>query len=214
VADIFTEVDEDVRRDRAFQLWKRYGNYVVGAAVVVVIATAGFVAWRDYDRKQIYAEAARFAAASELQAKGNTAQALAAFGAIVRDGRPGYAQLARLRQAAIMAQSGDVAGALAIYRALTADSGVEREIRDIAQVLATLNDLDNLDPAGIDRQLAALAGANSPWRYTALELSALAAARGGDAAKARELYAKIADDPAAPASLRARAAEMLAALAG
>ena len=214
MADIFTEIDEEIRHDRALELWKRYGNHLVGAAVAVVIATAGFVAWREYDRKQVYAEAARFAAASELQAKGNTAEALAAFGAIVRDGRPGYAQLASLRGAAIMAQSGDVAGALATYRALAADSRVEREIRDIAQVLATLNNLDNLDPAGIDQQLAAVAGANSPWRYTALELSALAAARGGDTAKARELYAKIADDPAAPASLRARAAEMLAALAG
>jgi hypothetical protein len=59
-----------------------------------------------------------------------------------------------------------------------------------------------------------LAVESSPWRHSAREILALVAVRRGDAAKAADLYRKIADDQAAPQGLRARAAEMLAAVGG
>lgn len=214
MADIFTEVDEEVRRERALKLWRRYGNYLIGAAVVVVAATAGWTAWRDYDRRQAEAQAARFVAAADLEAAGENDKALAAFGAIAKDGRAGYAVLARLREAAIKARTGDAGGAAATYHAVASDGSAPPELRNVATILAAMVDIERLPPADLERRLAALAEGTSPWRHTAFELMAIAAARAGDAARARELYAKIADDPAAPPGLRARAAEMLAALPG
>ena len=32
MSDIFREVDEDVRRDRAAEFWKKYQNYVIAFA--------------------------------------------------------------------------------------------------------------------------------------------------------------------------------------
>ena len=52
----------------------------------------------------------------------------------------------------------------------------------------------------------------SPWRATALELTAAARLKSGDTSGALTLYNSLADDLAAPQSLRARAAEMAAAL--
>jgi hypothetical protein len=57
-----------------------------------------------------------------------------------------------------------------------------------------------------------LTAGNSPWRHSALELTALLAQRSGDAAKAREIYTSLADDPTTPRQLRGRAAEMVAVL--
>ena len=37
------EIDEELRRERLMKLWERYGAYAVGAAVLIVAATAG---WR------------------------------------------------------------------------------------------------------------------------------------------------------------------------
>ena len=54
--------------------------------------------------------------------------------------------------------------------------------------------------------------AGGPCRATARELLALLALDAGDRAGARGLYAKIADDREAPAGLRQRATQMLAAL--
>ena len=43
MSDIFQEVDEEVRRERLEQLWKRYGIYII-AAVLLVLACVG--GWR------------------------------------------------------------------------------------------------------------------------------------------------------------------------
>jgi hypothetical protein len=51
VADIFQEVDEDIRKDKATELWKKYGGIVIGACLAVVIGTGANVGWgREYDR--------------------------------------------------------------------------------------------------------------------------------------------------------------------
>lgn len=214
MSDIFTEVDEEVRRDQAFKYWQRYGKYVIAGAVAIVVATGGYVAYRDWSRKQATAEGARFIAATDLAAQGQNAPAATAFADIAKDGPAGYAALARLRAAALKAEAGDAAGAAEIYRAIAADSAVDRDLRDAATYLAALQVAGTADPAELERQLASLTTPRNAWRHSAWEAIAIAALRGGDTAKARELYTKIADDADAPAGLRARAAEMLAVLGG
>jgi hypothetical protein len=62
--------------------------------------------------------------------------------------------------------------------------------------------------------LQPLTEADSPWRYSALERTAVLARRAGDTAKAEQILTSLADDLNAPRELRRRAAEMLAAVKG
>ena len=48
MSDIFREVDEDLRRDRMERVFKRYGGIMLAAALAVVAATGGTVAWRNW----------------------------------------------------------------------------------------------------------------------------------------------------------------------
>ena len=41
MADIFDEIEEDLRRDRMKEIWQRYGNYILGLAVLIIIGVAG-----------------------------------------------------------------------------------------------------------------------------------------------------------------------------
>ena len=52
MADIFQEVDEDLRRDRATALWRKYGIYVLGVAIALVAGTAAWSGWRYYETRQ------------------------------------------------------------------------------------------------------------------------------------------------------------------
>lgn len=212
MSDVFQEVDEELRRDKAADLWKRYGSYVAGVAIAIVVGTGIHVAWRDYTQNQAATQGAEFFAATALASSGDREKAIPAFDALARNASSGYAVLARMREAALKAEGGDRAAAAAIYQSVADDSGAAKELRDAARLLAGLQKIESLDPAELDRQIAALRADTNPWRHTALEMAAVAATRAGDAAKARELFAKIADDPAAPTSARGRAAEMIAAL--
>ena len=45
----FHEIDDAVRRDDMKLWWKRWGTWVVGAAVAAVVAVAAMVGYRQYD---------------------------------------------------------------------------------------------------------------------------------------------------------------------
>ena len=62
MTDIFQEVDEEVRRDKAAEFWKKYQNLIFGAAVLIVLASAGFRYWQ-YEK-----ERAEQAAGDQFQA--------------------------------------------------------------------------------------------------------------------------------------------------
>lgn len=212
LADIFQEVDEDLRRDKATEYWARYGRYVIAAVVFVVVATASYVGWTEYRQQQQIAYGERFAVALSLIQEKKPEDALIAFGGLAEDASNGYATLARFRAAAIKTGEGDKAGAAEIYDAIAKDDGVDTIYANLAGLYYVLNTLETGDPADILKRLDPLAAADSPWRFSARELSALVELRKGDEAKAREQYTKLADDPKTPSGARARAAEMLRAL--
>ena len=214
MSDIFQEIDEDLRRDRFTQLWKRYGNYVAVAAALIVLGTAGTVGWREYKERQNAAQADAFLKAMDQAQAGNADAAKAAFGQLAKDAGAGYATLARLQQAALMAKGGDNAGAVKLYEEIAVDARVEQALRDLAVILIGQHTIESADPAQLTQRLQPLAQDKNPWRHSAMEMQALLAKRDGDTAKAKEIYTKLADDLSAPQGLRARATEMLAILGG
>src|SRR5688500_9742342 len=66
MSDIFREVDEDLRRDRLEMIWMRYGAAFVGAVLVIVAGTAGFVAWRNHQHAEAETKTAQLADALRL----------------------------------------------------------------------------------------------------------------------------------------------------
>ena len=214
MADIFQEVDEELRQENYLKLWRKYGGVLIGVVVAIIVVTAVYVGWRDYRTAQRLEEGARFVEAVDLAASEQTEAALAALASLAQEADTGYATLASLRQAALLADGGDVAGAVAIYDRIAADADVDRGFRDLAVILSTLSTLETSAPDAMLARLGPLTSEGNPWRHTALELSALVAQRTGDAGRAREIYAGLADDAEAPPSLRSRATEMLATLGG
>lgn len=212
MADVFREVDEELRRDRAEQLWKKYGTYIVAVALGIVLAVAGLQGWRAYQQSQREELAAQYAAAQELVQSGDTTAGLAGFAAMGEVGAGGYRGLAALREAALRAESGDTAGAIAIWDRLAEDSGLGVGFRQVAALLSVMHQVNEGDPAALQARLAPLTGPGQAFRATALELSAVLALRAGDRETARSHYRALADDREVPTGLRGRATQMLNAL--
>ncbi|MEX2643572.1 MAG: tetratricopeptide repeat protein [Acetobacterales bacterium] len=210
MSDIFREVDQELKQERYALLWKKYGHYVLGLAVVLVLGVAGYQGWDWYRSSVRMSESARFVEAMELVVEGRQQDALGRFEALAADSSTGYEVLARFRAASLRRQAGDGAGALSVYEEIVADESVDDIYRQLANLLIALDTLDEAEPAALQERLEPLARPGAPWRHTAREALAALALRRGNAEDAAGLYRELSDDGEAPQGIRARAAEMLA----
>lgn len=209
---LFREIEEDLRQEHWAKLWKRYGNYVVGAVLALVLSVAGYQGWRAYDMATRQSDGERFAEALKLAGDKQTEAAAEAFAGLAADATAGYALLARFQEAALLAKRGDPAAAAAAYADLAADPGVDAVYRDLAVILGAFHEINGPRTGDLSARLAPLTADGNPWRHSAKELIAVLAARAGDRTKARALFTALANDATAPQGVRARAGEMLAIL--
>ncbi|MHB2169251.1 tetratricopeptide repeat protein [Alsobacter sp. R-9] len=209
MADIFREIDEDVRRDRAVEFWKKYGNVVIALALLAVAGTAGWRGWVYWQTKQSEAAGARYEAAIERVKAGNAAEAEADLKSLASSGPKGYEQLSRLVLAAEQGKSDPEAGVKA-YDALVADGGLPQLLRDIARLRAALLLADTASPADLKTRLDPLLVQGNAFAGNARELLGLAALKAGDYEGAGKWFDAIVTDREAPASLRQRADLLLA----
>jgi len=210
MSDIFQEVDEDLRRDRMERVFKRYGGYFVAIAVLLVAGTAGFNLWRNWQQSQREsATAALVSAVSQARtAPEKGVEALSAFAA--QAGQPDLKAIARFDAAAAKAGTGDKAAAAQMYDAIAADTAVKPVYRDLATLLSVMHQMEKGEPGPLQARLQPLTADASPWRFSAREMTAVLAARAGDKDRARTLFQQLADDSAAPAGVRSRAADLAA----
>ncbi len=214
MSDIIREVDEQIRRENWEKLWKRYGRFLFGAAVGVVVVTAAIVGWREFDKSRRLEQGDNFAAAVAVAEASDSPSASAdAMAALAEQASPGYAVLARFREAWLRAEAGEREAAIAAYDALAADGSAEPMFRDLAVLYSVRMQADVGEAAGLIARLAPLTAEDGVWRYSARELVAILHLGAGDTAAAREAFQFLADDLLAPEGLRARAAEMLRAMA-
>lgn len=207
MSDIFREVDEDLRRDRMESAFKRYGGVMLAAALAVVAATGGTVAWRNWQQSQKEQETTALAAAlsQAVQGPDKGVEALAAFAA---KADPGMAALAQLNAAALLAREGKTTEAVAVYDKLSGNAGAAAVYRELAALLSVMHQLESGDPAQLQARLQPLTADANPWRFSAREMTAVLAARAGDKDRARTLFQQLADDSQAPAGVRSRAADL------
>ncbi len=213
MADVFREVDEDLRREQLKKLWDRFAPYVIGLAVLVVVAVSGYKLWEYWQRHQAETTGDQFIAALQLADAGKHDQAITALEAIVANGSGGYPALAGFRIAGEKADAGDVTGAVAEYDAIVARNNTSENMRDLARLRAAFLLVDTADFAEIKNRVGDLAAVGNPWRHSAREILGLSAWRADDLAAAKTYFDQIINDQETPMDLRQRAQLMLALIA-
>jgi hypothetical protein len=203
MADIFDEVEEDLRKARFEALVKKYWPALLTAAAVIVVVVGG---WRFYEYRQAQQSAAagaRFEAALRLS-RTDGAEAEKQFQALASDAPTGYRILSRFRQATELAAR-DKDGAVRAYDALAADSAIGPVLQDVARIRAGYLLVDTAPAAEVNRRIEPLAVPGGTFRHSARELLALAALKAGDRPAAERWLKAITDDSETPQGVRGRA---------
>ena len=211
MSDLFSEVDEEVRRERLKKLWDKYSIYVIALMVLIVVGVGG---WRFYQYREAQKAAelgAVFNRAAELSEQNKHAEAEAAFTELAAKAPAGYRTLARMRAAAEVVAR-DPKAAAKMFDDVAADRSVGAELQELARIRAAMLLLDSASYADMQQRLEASTTASSSFRHSAREMLALSAWRNGDMATARKWLDEIAEDGQTPDSLQARARALQALL--
>ena len=208
MADVFEEVNDDLRRDRLEKIWKRYGIILILVALLIVLGSMGLQWWRASQIETRHSAANRYSIAlSESETKEAEAAALtlAGYAATAPDG---FASLAWLQAAAHRHRAGATDMALDIYRQLIGRDTVDPRLQAIARLQAAriLSERGLTD--AVQAQLGSNLDADSVWRFSAIEIQAIAALAAGERGNAGRFYQELAGSAQAPSGLRRRASEM------
>ena len=215
MTDIFDEVNEDLRAERARRLAARFGPAGAALVVLLVLGVAGWQFWHKRQVQAAEATASEFLAATQASQapKAGTAvadpAALATFDRMAATGPDGYRTLARLRAAAARAANGDLAGALVLWDQVGTDRAADPALRDLATLLWAQHQTDQGPADQVEARLETLLAPDSPYRSLALETRALLLIRTGNTAAAREVLQGLAADSSALAGVKNRANGLL-----
>lgn len=199
------EVTEEVRQDRMFALWKRWGPFILGAIVLIV---AGAALW-SWNRAQQQADAdARGAALLSVDADSLEDQL-----ALVDQLEPPARVIAELNAAAELTRVGETADAAQRYREISTRDDLAAHYRQLALLQAVRLEAPTADPSAALREVTPLIE-GSTFALLARELAAALHLRAGDREAAHAELQAIIADPRATSSLRLRARELLAASGG
>ncbi len=218
--DIFDEVEEDLRAERARAFGRRFAGAGIALAVLILAGTGGYVYWQQSRQAATDAVANRFITAAgeaDKATKGSVDKALALSAAstladIAAHGPEGYRVLARLRLGALQWQTGQQKQAVATWQAITDDPSAPRLMADLATLTSAQHQLDTADPVPLKNRLQALAGTGNPWRPMAEQLIALLDVRTGNMHEAATIMKRLSTDPMAPEDMRQMAADVLTTL--
>lgn len=209
--NIFREVDEELRSDRMRNLWRRFGPWVIAAAVGVVLVVAVNEGWTWYQHNNSAKSSDDFFAALSLSDGGDIAGAQKALEAITTNGSGSYPTLAKFKLAGLLGKSGKAADAVKAYDAI-ANTESNPRIRELALVLAAYQLVDGGDVSAVQTRVTGLIAADNPLRNAAREALGLTQYKAGKLDDARATFQSIMDDPQAPQDVRGRIQLFLAQL--
>ncbi len=211
MSDVFNEVDEELRRDKANELFMRYRPFIFAGVAAIVLGVSGYKSWEWYSSQKQARAAESYNAAVELLEADNYAAAEKAFGAFAAEAPGGYGAIALMEQASTKALAGLPAEAAALFTQ-AASQFADPLYQDLATLRAVLVVADDLSLADLDAKLGPLTGPGRAFRFTAREVLAAKAMEEGDATRARADYTYLSLALDAPAGARTRAGQALAVL--
>lgn len=203
----FREVDDAVRKDQLTGFWQSYGLMIVA---VIVIGLAGFGGWLywNHSAKEKSGEVAEQAqdVLQTLAGGGNpSAEKMAA---LEQAEQPGYRAMALLARAGHLAQQGKTKEAAKLYGDIAANAELAQPYRDLGLVRQVALGFEEMEPQQVVDRLKPLAVEGNPWFGSAGEMTAIAYMKMGKKDLAGPMFAAVAKDPKAPATLRSRAGQM------
>jgi hypothetical protein len=210
VADLFDEVEEQLRSDRYKALALKAAPWVLALALVLILGAFGTFGWRQYQKSVAEKASDQYAQALDAMQAGHDDEAFRLFGDVAKSNARGYKALALMQQGALRLSERKTQAAVALFDQ-AAKAAPDPIVGDAASLKSALALMDSAPYKDVEARLLPLTKEDRPYRVEAREALAFAKLAAGDTAGARSDFVVISllQDASDAARSRAEAAMAL-----
>ena len=198
------EVNEELRRQQLKSIWDRFGVYIIGFAVLIIISVGGNEIINHLNNRLSQRESNAFDNALNLIENGNDSAGLDQLIKLT-EGKTGYKGLALFRLSSESLTNGNYQEAVDYLKKASLDKTLTNNLRVFAKIKAGLILVDNGSFSEVDVLLKEVVENGGPFSFHAKEILALALIKNGRDLEAQEIFQEIANDASAPPVLARRA---------
>jgi hypothetical protein len=198
------EVNEELRRQQLKSIWDRFGVYIIGFAVLIILSVGGNEIINHLNNRVSQRESNAFDNALNLIEKGNDSAGLDQLIKLT-EGKTGYKGLALFRLSSESLTNGNYLEAVDYLKKASIDKTLTNNFRVFAKIKAGLILVDNGSFSEVDVLLKEVIESGGPFSFHAKEILALALIKNGRDLEAQEIFQEIANDASAPPVLARRA---------
>jgi hypothetical protein len=207
LADLFDEVEEQLRSDRYRTLARKGLPWVLALIAVALVAFLAVWGWQRYNDQVANKASEQYQAGLEALGQGRQAEAVAAWSEVAKSPSKAYKSLALMQLGGLKVQTDKMAEAVALFDQAAA-AAPNDVLGDAARLKSAFALLDTAPYRDLEARLTPLMKDGQPYRVQAREALAFAKLMAGNTAGARNDFVVISQtlDAAEGARTRAKAA--------
>ena len=209
MADLFQEIDDELRQDKASSLWKLYGKYVVAVAIIIIACVGGYKFWQQKQLDDGEKASIAYETALARSASGDYKGAIDQLNEEEIGTVAGYAALSQMQKANLAMKINDFEAALLTFKEIAEHDTYPQSVKEWASFRYVAVRVEKQIDSNASADLDSLIATDSPWRFLAKEIKAIKEIETGNNSEAKAIFSELADDENAPERLRIRAAEFL-----
>ncbi len=206
--EFIREVDDELRREQALTIWKRYGRWIIALVVGGLALFGGYLWWQNDRETKLGVEGEQLSTALDDLSAGKTDAVKPQLDTLSASQSEGVAVAAKLTNAALLLSKGDNKGAAAAFGAVAADTNLDQPYRDLALVRQTAAEFDSMTPDAVIARLKPLAATGNPWFGSAGEMVGISYMRKGQNDLAAAMFGAVAKDETVPETIRSRVVQL------
>ena len=198
------EVNEELRRQQLKSIWDRFGVYIIGFAVLIILSVGGNEIINYLNNRVSQKESIAFDNALNLIEQGNDSDGLDQLIELTK-GKTGYKGLAFFRLSSESLANGNYQEALDYLKKASLDKTLTKNLQVFAKIKAGLILVDHGNLSEVDILLKGVVENGGQFSFHAKEILALALIKNGKDLEAKEIFQEIINDASAPPVLARRA---------
>ena len=214
VQALIDEVNDEVKAENLRKFFERYGKFLMGGVIALIVAVAAFNFYQNFTRNMQEKETALLIAVMDRDPSTMSEEDLKAMmQELIRLGKDGHGEgirfAAGITEASALQRKNQKDAAISRLDQLAKDTSIKDMYRDYALLQEIRMQVDTGDAAKLLRDVAPLTADSNPWHVSALQLAAILDAKLGHMDDAATKLRRILDAQDTPIAAREEAAQLL-----